>query len=552
MDNMALTENSDKAYSTSGNQCLDFFTRITRGASFDDYIESFNKVWQEDKESAIKLLMNLRDVRNGKGEKLIPVVLLVYLKKCIPEVAYKALLTKMVHYGYWKDLLKIIEIESRMGPSADKNSIEIEMFVEQLKEDNSIFESQSSQKSAISLCAKWAPSENSHYDHHPIQASKNIRNKMKLSPREYRRMISKLRNHLVILESLMASGRYDQIDFSKLPSTAHSKMKKAFKRNCNSKGDISEERKKLHKSYQEYLKKLSEGKTKVNIKGIQPHQLVDTYLSSISVPVDQLVEGQWTELKKRVMENGSFRSVTAIMDVSGSMSGVPMSVSIALGILVAECTHGPFHGKVITFSEKPVWHILHGKTLKEKVACMSAAHWGSNTNLKAVFDLILDNAKNAKLRQDEMVKTLFIFTDMQFDSCRGSSVEPWETTLENAKRIFSEAGYQLPKIICWNLRTSDKKVLPIGMNENGFCMLSGFSSELLKNVIEDREYTPLSMMRSVLEPYSVPKDVIECPVDSLYLPQSILDNLKNAVINSAIKKAYIKKKTDDDEDEDDD
>src|SRR5437867_3596209 len=113
MSNHTTTENGDKAFSTTGNACLDFFTRITRGASFNDYIDAFTKAWTENKETTIKILMNMRDIRGGKGEKLIPEVLLVYFKKSTSVVAYEPLIRKIIEYGYWKDLLRIMEIETR-------------------------------------------------------------------------------------------------------------------------------------------------------------------------------------------------------------------------------------------------------------------------------------------------------------------------------------------------------------------------------------------------------------------------------------------------------
>jgi len=234
------TENADKAFSTTGNFCLDFFTRITRSALFNDYIDAFNKAWVEDKEIATQLLMNMRDVRNGKGEKFIPAVIMVYLKNTIPIDVYEVILRKMIEYGYWKDLLRIIEIDSRTILETSKHtllsheSIEIKLFAEQLKKDNDTLKdisdstNNSDTKLAISLCSKWAPSETTHYNHYPMYAALNIMQAMNLTPKEYRIMLSKLRKHLNILEMYMSTNQFDKIDFSKLPSVAMMKMKKSF------------------------------------------------------------------------------------------------------------------------------------------------------------------------------------------------------------------------------------------------------------------------------------------------------------------------------------
>lgn len=547
--NFSVTENGDKSLLTSNSDCLDFFVRITRSAPFNDYIDSFTKAWRENKETAIKILMNMRDVRGGKGEKLIPAVIMVYLKFTIEPNVYEAILQKMIEYGYWKDLLRIIEIESRTlldinkRTVLNKSSVEVKLFAEKLGSDmrsllddavsNGLPEQKSQKKVAISLCGKWAPSEKSHYDHHPMCAATNIMNEMGLNPKQYRTMLTKLRNHLNVLETLMSNQQFDQIDFSKLPSVAMMKMKHAFSRDTNAKGVESESRKKLHVSYQEYLRKLHLGKTKVNVKGIQPHELVSTYMSGSDI--DILVEAQWDAIKKHVMESGSFRDVTAIVDVSSSMSGQPMEVAIALGILVAECTKGPYHGKAITFNDKPEWHVLTGTTLKDKVNCMRHAPWGGSTNLRATFDMILEQAISAELTADEMVKTLFIFTDMQFNQCDHGS---WESTFEYARRKYETAGYALPRIVCWNLRTSSSKSIPVTKNENGFVMLSGFSAELLKCIIGAKEFTPMSMLLHVLEPYETPFELTNCAATDLVTTSNFLPSLETGVKKSEIKKAF--------------
>ncbi|KAK6252822.1 hypothetical protein QUC31_014542 [Theobroma cacao] len=43
----------------------------------------------------------------------------------------------------------------------------------------------------------------------------------------------------------------------------------------------------------------------------------------------------------------------AVCDVSGSMSGISMEVSVALGVLVSELSEEPWKGKLITFSKNP-------------------------------------------------------------------------------------------------------------------------------------------------------------------------------------------------------
>lgn len=545
--NLTVTENSDKAYSTTGSKCLDFFTRITRSATVPDYVPAFFETIREDFDAGFKLLFNLRDIRGGKGEKLIPIVLMVCLKNMLPTDSYKLLLEKYVTYGCWKDVLKIAEINARlqlelnpaMKTTDIDNNIEFNLFAKQLKIDYDLLlnaELNSDKKKvAITLCAKWAPSEKTHFNLAPIHAADRIRKIMHLKPKAYRLMLSKMRAHLEILERLMSTNQVELIDFEKIPSIAMSKMKKSFARDTNSAGLKSEVRVKLHQSYEQYLSKLTTGKAKVNIKGLQPHELITTYLRKGVVEIDPLVEAQWSTLVEKTKEAGTFKNTIAIVDTSGSMDGQPLQVSIAMGILVAECSNSE-EKKVITFNETPRWHNLEGSNLREKVNCMDYKDWGGSTNLRKVFELILADAVKVELPVDQMVSTLIIFTDMQFDSV-GSRDDKWQSTFEYATELFTIHGYNLPKIVCWNLRTSSTKSLPATKDEENYVMLSGFSSELLKHVITGESFTPISMMNHVLEPYENP--IQKDSVDIVPVPFE-LDKLEKAIANSMLKKAFIK------------
>ena len=359
---------------------------------------------------------------------------------------------------------------------------------------------------------------------------------MNLNPKGYRLLLGRLRQHLGVLETLMSNQQFELIDFSTIPSVAMSKHKNSFSRKTNSKGIESDGRIKLCDSYQNYVSKLSRGDAKVNVTGLQPHELVSKYFGCDNV--DPLIEAQWNTIKKGIQELNTFKNVTAIVDVSGSMNGTPMMVAIALGILVAECTTGCYHGEVITFHENPSWYKLHGNNLCEQVNILKNAPWGGSTNMKSVFDLILSKAIAAKLEPDEMVKTLFIFTDMQFDSCDRNN--KWNTTFQQAKNNFESAGYAFPNIICWNLRTSVTKSLPVSQNEEGYSMLSGFSCELLKCLLNGEDITPLKSMLHILEPYSIDDNIINCTPSSIdELPfTDFVDKFRDAIKFISPKKSF--------------
>ncbi|EKX42091.1 hypothetical protein GUITHDRAFT_43810, partial [Guillardia theta CCMP2712] len=129
-------------------------------------------------------------------------------------------------------------------------------------------------------------------------------------------------------------------------------------------------------------------------------------------------------LEAKALESDSKRPVDlgktiAMSDVSGSMSGTPMFVSIALGILCSEVSHPAYRDLVLTFSERPSWHKLQGCTnIVDKVKSLMRADWGGNTDVYKAMKLILELVRSKGLQPDE-IPNLLIISDMQFDEAAG-------------------------------------------------------------------------------------------------------------------------------------
>ena len=179
---------------------------------------------------------------------------------------------------------------------------------------------------------------------------------------------------------------------------------------------------------------------------------------------------------------------------------VPMHTAIGLSLLLAEITVPPFGGHFITFSSKPELQAVdpsHG--LREKVAQLRKARWEMNTNFNSVFeDLILPAAQQHQLKQEEMVKTVFVFSDMQFDAAQAHRLadHKWETNHQRLKRKYEEAGYELPHLVFWNLAGgragynsySGGDVVapkPVTMDKQGCTLVSGYSQGMLKMFLDE-------------------------------------------------------------------
>lgn len=97
------TTNGMKARVTTANACVDLFFKA--GASRGrDISTEFLTAYQENPEYALRILLWLRDIRGGAGERKLFRDLLLCMEVNHPEMVIK-LLPKIPEVGRWDDLL---------------------------------------------------------------------------------------------------------------------------------------------------------------------------------------------------------------------------------------------------------------------------------------------------------------------------------------------------------------------------------------------------------------------------------------------------------------
>jgi len=185
-----------------------------------------------------------------------------------------------------------------------------------------------------------------------------------------------------------------------------------------------------------------------------------------------------------------------VIDGSGSMYGgepKPAAIALSLGIYFAERNTGAFRNHFITFSEKPQLVEIKGDTILDKVIYCHNFNEVANTNIQRVFELILRTAVKNKVPQSEMPSILYIISDMEFDYCtRGAEL----TNFEYAKQIFADAGYQLPRVVFWNVQSRNAQQ-PVTQNEQGVALVSGCSPRIF-SMLRSGILSPLGYMLDIL------------------------------------------------------
>lgn len=516
--NVARTENGDLAYKSTGSACLDFFSLcggmrkngcgkpkncsrnffngllLNTGCQqpYTDLDKLFAKAYAENPVVAIKILFYMRNIRGGLGERNSFRVLLKELAKFYPEMA-KQIVYAVPEYGRWDDLLVLLDT-----PVKDDA---IALIKSQIEKDKEAMD----KGKEVSLLGKWLPSINTS-SKESVARAKIIMAALGMKAVEYRKLCSALRKKIKILEDNLRRKDYT-FDYSKQPSQAMLRYKKAFMRN-------DEERyKSFLNKVVEQAEKLARGeeipeeeRVKLNTKTLYPYQIVAPFMDGWSgarcLPDEKALplEASW-----KALDRGSFDSKTIVVrDGSGSMYGfgdfAAINIATSLALLFSEQLDGAYKNSFITFSSEPrlVQVPENADTLEKKLNFISKFNDCSNTDIGKVYRLILDVAKSGNVPKEEMIERVLIISDMEFDYCAEGV-----STFEFYKKEFEAAGYELPEIVFWNVEARDTH-LPVTMNEKGVKLVSGASANIFADVVSGdlKVVTPYEFMLQILEPYA--------------------------------------------------
>ena len=454
----ALTDNGGVTNASSLNRNVDLF--FLAGASRGkDITPTFVGALVEDSEVAIRVLEWCRDARGGAGERETFRKLFAYVLKNEPALASR-LLVKVPELGRWDDVL------AAFGTVLEREALRMIAFALNDVQDG--------------LCAKWMPRQGA-------EANK-IRSYMKLTPKVYRKLVVGLSN---TVEQKMCAQDWSGIVYPHVPSVAAGRYQKAFLKHDPA-------------GYGEYKVKLASGEAKINASVSYPYDVIRSLKSGDR----EVAIAQWKALPNYL--EGSDENIMPVVDVSGSMTSVvsgsvnALDVAISLGLYVSERMGGVFKDTFMTFSGTPEMLKLKGD-LGQRYDQMARGDWGMNTDIAAVFKLILNAAVKGKVDQKEMPTKILILSDMEFDSCvttgstkpvsryvsGGSSVSV--SAMEFIETEYAAAGYKVPQIVFWNLNGRSGNS-PVTYNKVGAALVSGFSPSIVKSVLGGEEMTPLSIL----------------------------------------------------------
>ncbi|TCD65395.1 hypothetical protein EIP91_002729 [Steccherinum ochraceum] len=433
----------------------------------------------------------------------------------------------------------------------------------------------------VSLAGKWAPTPGLSHDRHSnmataiamlihfaqkIQTPSGISitpgSTSPISPLDahvlrsfyHRWVLRPLRAHIHCPEPLMSANRWTDIRYTRVPSICMQRNMPHFYTHDP-------------EGFEKYLEQVEKGTKRISGATLMPHTILGeamacyndinhpSFLSNSKVKPGVLAkitetrtklaeakvrtfEAQWKTMLERVKETGQLENSLAVCDVSGSMGSLygrfnpkdvdPILPAVALSMVLAQTASPPFNNGFISFSEHPEFIRLDpSKSLAEMAREMVGTDWGMNTDFDAVFlKLLLPLATQHAVKPEDMVKRLFVFSDMQFDESRENieGAGAWETNHDVIERAYNKAGYEMPEIVYWNLAGGEVTTTPVTGEKKGVALMSGFSPNMLKVFVgldeeeaEDKEWVEVGEDGEVKEkgkkakqdrPKLTPKEVV--------------------------------------------
>lgn len=447
--NITNTENGHLAYNTTDSKLLNLFASIgaLRNRNEEECFRLFEDAYSEDKDLFKILLLYARDIEYGLGEREI-------FRRGIKFLATK---NEFIHIEQIEKIGRLDDLYAYFDTQYELTAGNF--FKSRIKEDLN--------SENPSLLGKWLKSENATSKETKRLARKTMQ-LLGFTPRQYRKVLTKLRNKIKIIEHNVTTENFDNVNYEQVPSLAMIKYSNVFN--------------KKDPKFTEYKNLLKEGKVKVNNK-VYPYEIY----RAINTDNQEVLEAQWNNLPDLI---GNHNAIV-MADVSGSMTGTPMQMSISLALYFAERNKGELKNKFMTFSEKPSFVTIKGSNLLEKFSSIRDSEWGYNTDLNRAFKLMLERCKALNVKPDEIPEYFIIISDMEIDEADENKF-----LYDELKDLFEENGYKIPKLVYWNVNSRHD----IFLQKDNCILVSGASINVFKGLFES-DCNPYKFMINTLEKY---------------------------------------------------
>ena len=503
MEILKRTWNNAVTNESTLNFNLDMFAYSSRDPK-QDYEKNKNRfknaLIENDKTALANLLYTL-DIRNGKGERALFKSYFYTLIEMNKDCAIQ-ILPYIPELGRWDYVFEGI------GTEIEENVYELirAYLMMDIKNYN--------ENKPVSLLGKWLPSIKTHNKKNYFAVK--LAKKLNLTEKEYRKILSKLRGRLNIVEKHITNKEYEKIEYISVPSKAMVKYKNLFfvKDEVRFKEFIEELKTSKKTKYDnlfmnDFVKMYLDNLGKLGVNYLYGKTIKEAYKNSISDLIKDLslkeledrqillqrlkdeknlINAMW----KKQSKIGFDKNVLVVADTSASMRGTPFETAISLAVYISQNNKSDeWRNRFIIFSSDCIEY-SYNKNAEFTDIIDEIPLIVENTNIDTVFKKVLNDSIEKNLPQlDEVI----IISDMEFDEVQDkknmSNFKYW-------KSEFAKHNYELPKIIFWNVARNVES-FPVTKLDYGTCLVSGHSKNILKSIIDIENFDPIDVMLKTLE-----------------------------------------------------
>lgn len=446
-----------------------FCFNVDRNMSYNNFIDMLKKACKEDLNKTILVLFYIRNPRGGKGERRLFRWGLQWLGLNFPNI-----INNIIHlipeYGRWDDIyclfpqkLDVNRPDNYLTESINKNDVMtlqrniILLKINQLIEDEKKIINNDND---ISYCAKWCVTENSseNLKFNFVDTTCKVWN---ITPREYRRRISKIRKKYKLIETYLTNRKIYRIKYNKLTVGAMKKYKKKLNRYDTYR-------------FNNYKYKLYDS-LKDKFDTTKLDDILDLYKNT------NLLENKWNTYNEYIKDHQKLQKTVLVVDTNGSMySNRLKNINIVIKLCLLVIEYSIFTKNIIPFDVEPSYY-NNRLDVKEDICSILqlSRQYRKHINLENIAKLIISSG--------EIPERIIILTNNKIEE-----VDPkWKQHIDNMSKLFE--GMELPTIIYISLQNDMK----YKTYENLICIENN-SDELFNLIIKDKNVNINNIVENII------------------------------------------------------
>lgn len=490
--NKTTSENGSLKFSTTGSNLVDQFAKAgsyLKPRSFSDISKDMEKLWNEDRNSALRFTFYLRAISGsrkndqgkdlteekvlGQGLKNESIKRMMWVAVNYPEV-FANNIKLFIAIGSWKDIFQMMRIDL-VANGWDKRILNWDMMklliMEGLDNPN---QAQLIKKYLPTIASKSRCTTVEKQANHIIGSwisSFIFGEKDKSYYKKYRQLKSSGVAHQ--WQQLISQGKYQDIDFNSIHGKAlRILVKSKFLTKTN-----------LQQKYNNWISKADKAK-------------VTDYLFELFKGVDgsndknllQTVDKQFLSFVEKANEGEAVRSLIPVLDSSGSMgSQVTIGVSAwdvarSMGLYCSYQLKNKFNMSYFEFSDGTLFKQWKGTTPTTQFKNANNSRIVGGTNFASVFDKLI-KIKQSGVNETDFPTGIICFSDGEFNGYGSNNQSIVQSGINKLKKYFSEEYCNNFIVILWDIQRGQKKVYEGAASQNNLIQIGGYDPSILNLIL---------------------------------------------------------------------